>query len=162
MAKEHIVSFIQSLNDHEIKTAEDHILKVLSACKANSNESKQLVLFRYITANRDEKNSESSIIKITGTKNIASLKLRLYETVTEALILGKNTYNDQFSERDQVLFKLKKKLLLFRILFRSLNQKRIEKLYSLINEIIQKEREYELYEILYEIFTIKKYFNGIR
>ncbi|MGQ0827624.1 MAG: hypothetical protein ACT4ON_04430 [Bacteroidota bacterium] len=163
MANAHIVSFIQSLNDHETRTAEDHILKVLSACKTNSAESKQLILFRYITANKEKNISEAVLIKSTGTKNIASLKLRLYETVTEALTLDSNIYNKNvFEERDQIQFKLKKKLLLLRILHRSLNQKRTLTLDHLSNEIIREAKIYDFYEILVEVLTFKKYRKGIR
>ncbi len=163
MAKSHIINFIQSLSTDEIKVAEDYLFKSFSTAKTNLEESKEIKLFKYILNNREKDISDSEISETTGTTHPSSLKTRLYEKVTEALTLDKHIFNTElFVENDQVIFKLKKRLLIFRILNRNINQKRFETLNQIINDIIIEGKEFEVYDLLIEALNARKYLIGLR
>ncbi|MBA3706560.1 MAG: hypothetical protein H0W84_11890 [Bacteroidetes bacterium] len=91
------------------------------------------------------------------------LKNNLLDKVFEALTFDKHITNtSQFNEYDIAVFTLKKKLLVFKILQRALNQGKTEALYELLNRIIDSAKEYEAYDILTEALIAKKYLKGIR
>jgi hypothetical protein len=164
MANTHINQFIQSLSVAEIKLVEDHLQKSRSViANEDGEEMMELKLFKLLISNKNKNITDEEIIKATHTKRAASLKTNLYQKVLEAFSFDKHITNtDLFNEYDSISFKLKKKLLIFKILHRSSNQGKTEAMHELLNEIIHTAKEYEVYDVLTEALTAKKYFKGIR
>ncbi|HSH67903.1 MAG TPA: hypothetical protein VLB84_19335 [Bacteroidia bacterium] len=163
MAAIHIVKFIQSLNEKEIKVIDDHIQSIYLLSGSNSGESKQLKLFRFITLNNKRELTDSELSKHVSTQNLASLKYLLSEKIYDALLLNKHIGNNAvFNPREQIVFSLKKKTLLIKSLYRTLNQGRIETLNFLISETIKLAKENEVFDVLVEILILQKQLKGIR
>ncbi len=163
MAAIHIVKFIQSLNEKEIQVIDDHIQSIYLLSGSNANESKQLKLFRFITTNKERQLTDSELAKHVSTPNLASLKYLLTEKIYDALLLNKHIENKSiFSPREQILFSLKKKILLVKSLYRTLNQGRIETVNFLLVETVNLAKENEVYDILVEALSFQKYLKSIR
>lgn len=163
MAAIHIVKFIQSLNEKEIQVIDDYIQSIYLLSGSNQGESKQLKLFRYITQNKNNELTDSELSKFVGTPNLASLKYLLSEKIYDALILNKHIQNDAvFSPREQIVFSLKKKTLLIKTLYRTLNQGRIETVNFMVSETIKLAKENEVFDVLVEILIVQKQLKGMR
>jgi hypothetical protein len=163
MANPHIISFIQGLSSIEIRLVEDNLSKTQALFDSDTHEVMEVKLFKYITTNKKEKITDEIIIRETGTKRVTDLKNNLFNKIQEALTQDKYiTNNSLFSENDIVNFTLRKKLLVCKISLRVLNQDKTEAINELLNEIIEKAKEYELYDILVEALNAKKYFRSIR
>ena len=164
MAAIHIVKFIQSLNEKEIQVIDDHIQSIYLLSGANSSEeSKQLKLFRYVANNKSKTLTDNELIKHVSTANLASLKYLLSEKIYDALLLNKHIQNKAvFNPREQIVFTLKKKLLLIKSLFRTQNQGKIETVNFLLAETIKIAKENEVYDVLIEALIIQKQLIGMR
>lgn len=162
MSNIHIDRFIQSLSPKEIRVIEDHISNV-TALSGNPDESKQLKYFRHILYCKGKNIDQKDLIEVVGSSNLSSLKYHLTEKIYDALLLSKHIQNeDFFSEREQIVFALKKKILLVKILYRTLNQGRSETIDFLLNETIKTSEENEVFDVLVEALTTQKYFKSIR
>ncbi len=162
MAHPHIVNFINNLSENEIQIAEEHLKKSTSF---SSRLQKILKLFELLIANKDKQIPDNKLCNELNcsTGALRVLKSRLLEKVLEAFTFDKHIYNTNiFSEYDIMTFKLRKKLLILKILSRSLNQGKTEILYEILNQIIDTAKEYEAYAALIEALTTKKYLKGIR
>jgi tetratricopeptide (TPR) repeat protein len=163
MAAIHIVKFIQSLNEKEIQVIDDHIQSIYLLSGSNADESKQLKLFRFITSNKERLLTDAELSKHISSKNLASLKYLLSEKIYDALLLNKHIENKAvFSQREQIVFSLKKKILLIKALYRTLNQGRIETINFLILETIKTAKENQVYDVLIEALILQKHVKGIR
>ena len=163
MAAIHIVKFIQSLNEKEIQVIDDYIQSIYLLSGSNTGESKQLKLFRYITQNKNIELPDSELSKFVGTSNLASLKYLLSEKIYDALLLNKHIQNETvFSPREQIVFSLKKKALLIKTLYRTLNQGRIETVNFMVSETIKLAKENEVFDVLVEILIVQKQLKGMR
>lgn len=164
MAAVHIVKFIQSLNEKEIQVIDDHIHSIFLLSGSNSaEESKQLKLFRFITTNKDRLLSDSELSKHVGTANLASLKYLLTEKIYDALLLNKHLENKLiFNHKEQVVFTLKKKILLIKSLYRTQNDGRIETVNVLLAETIKLAKENEVFDVLIEALIAQKQLKGFR
>lgn len=164
MATTYINQLIQNLSGSEIKIIEDYFQKLKPLFGGNEgDELKELKLFKLLTANKNVVISDAEILEKTQTARVNMLKNNLLEKVFEALTFDKHITNTNiFNEYDIITFRLKKKLLVFKILFRSLNQGKTEALYEVLNQIIDTAKEYEVYDVLIEALTTKKYIKGIR
>jgi hypothetical protein len=162
MAKHYVITFIQSLSPKEVRVVEDHISSV-SALSGSSDESKQLKLFKLIAESKDPIIDEKEILKKVGTSNLSSLLYHLSDKIQDALLLTKHLQNsDIFDEREQIVFDLKKKILLIKVLYRTLNQGKTETIDTLLQETIRIAKEYEVMDVLIESLLTQKYFKGIR
>lgn len=163
MAAIHIVKFIQSLNEKEIQVIDDHIQSIYLLSGSNLGESKQLKLFRFITQNKNRELSDSELSKYVATPNLASLKYLLSEKIYDALLLNKHIQDkDIFNYREQIVFSLKKKILLIKSLYRVLNQGRTETINFLLAETIKLAKENEVFDVLVEALILQKSYKGIR
>lgn len=163
MAAIHIVKFIQSLNEKEIQVIDDHIQSIYLLSGSNTEESKQLKLFRFIKDNRNRQLSDAELSKHVSTANLPSLKYLLSEKIYDALLHNKHIENKSiFSQREQIAFSLKKKVLLIKALYRTLNQGRIETINFLISETIKVAIENQVYDVLIEALILQKQIKGIR
>jgi tetratricopeptide (TPR) repeat protein len=163
MAAIHIVKFIQSLNEKEIQVIDDHIQSIYLLSGSNADESKQLKLFRFITTNKDRALNDSELAKHVSTANLASLKYLLTEKIYDALLLSKHIENKAiFNPREQIVFTLKKKILLIKSLYRTLNQGRIETINFLLTETIKIAKENEVFDVLIEALIVQKQLKPMR
>jgi hypothetical protein len=161
MANPHIINFIQGLSPIENRLVEEYLNK--SQALFDSNELMEVKLFKYIASHQKEKIDDDLIINITGTKRVTDLKNNLFNKVQEALTLDKYITNKEiFGENDIYSFTLRKKLLQCKIFLRTTNPGKTETIVELLNDIIEKSKEFELYDILIEALNTKKYFIGIR
>ncbi len=163
MSAVHIVKFIQSLNAKEIQVVDDHIQSIYLLSGSNSDESKQLKLFRYITQNNERQLPDTELTKEVSTANLASLKYLLSEKIYDALLLNKHIENKTvFNPREQIVFTLKKKILLIKTLYRTLNQGRTETVSFLLAETIKTAKKNEVFDVLIEALILQKYYKAIR
>ncbi|HET6224797.1 MAG TPA: hypothetical protein VFF27_00865 [Bacteroidia bacterium] len=163
MAAVHIVKFIQSLNDKEAQIIDDHIQSIYLLSGSNDGESKQIKLFRYIIQNKNRELTDPELSKHVGTSNIASLKYLLSEKIYDALLLNKHIENKAvFNPREQIVFSLKKKILLIKTLFRTMNQGRTDTINFLLSETIKIATENEVYDVLIESLIVQKHQKSIR
>jgi tetratricopeptide (TPR) repeat protein len=162
MANLHIIPFIQNLTPVEIRVAEDYIVKS-APLVAKEETAKELSLFKYIIKNNKKEITDEDIVKETQTVSPAHLKSNLFEKVLESLTLDKYITNSElFSDSDTYSFVLRKKLLICKISIRTINPGKTETVLELLDEIIKKSIEYELYDIVVDALNTKKYFSGIR
>jgi tetratricopeptide (TPR) repeat protein len=164
MAAIHIVKFIQSLNEKEIQVIDDYIQSIfLLSGSTTGEESKQLKLFRFITTNKDRQLQDTELAKHISTNNLSSLKYLLSEKIYDALLLSKHIENDAiFNHREQMVFSLKKKIILIKSLYRVLNQGRTETINFLLSETIKLAKENEIYDVLIESLILQKYHKAMR
>src|ERR1043165_3654347 len=164
MANLHIIPFIQSLSETEIKVADDHLQKSQPLFSDDTNkESKEYLLFKYIISNRQKTITDNDILSHIQIKDLTHLKVHLYNKVLESLTFDKYITNtDIFTPYDSTFFVLKKKLLAFRTQIRVANKGKTEALNELLEQVIHTAKEFELYEILIEALLFKKYFYSLR
>jgi tetratricopeptide (TPR) repeat protein len=163
MANPHIISFIRGLSAAERRLVEEHLSKSQALFEESNHELMELKLFKFILVHESDIITDEEIINETSSKRVTDLKNNLFQKVLEALTLDKYITNSTlFNEHDRIFFQLKKKLLLCRITLRTANQKKTEALNVLLDEIIDKAKSFEIYEVLIEALRIRKYFGGIR
>lgn len=162
MANHHIISFIQNLSPVEIRQVEDYLSKSLALFKTEE-EGKELRLFKFLINNKNRTITEQDINLEIQTASSPHLKNNLFSKVLESLTLDKYINNTEvFSQNDIVNFTLRKKILVCKIALRTLNPGKIETIKELLNDTIEKAKEFELYDILVEALRSKKYFQGSR
>lgn len=163
MYNSHIIDFIQGLSAIEIRNVEEHLLKSKALFEKEGLEGMELKLFKFLIANKDLAITDETIVSETGSKRVSDLKNNLFEKVLEAITSDKSIRNTElFDENETIFFTLKKRLLACRISIRLKNQKKIRAISELLDEIISKAKVYEMYEIIQEALSLKKYFTGIR
>jgi len=164
MANLHIVPFIQSLSDIETRIVEDYLQKSQPLfSKEENKESKELTLFRFITANRQKSITDEDILSHVDIRDLSHLKVHLYNKALEALTSDKFLENSSvFNDYDTAILSLKKKLLIFKISLRSISHGKTEALKELLNDVIEGALDYEAYDTLTEALIAKKYFISIR
>lgn len=163
MANLHLINFIQGLSALEIRLVEDHLNKTQALFDNHKDGLMEIRLFKYIVANKKENITDEMIFAETGAKRISDLKNNLFSKVLESLTLDKYITNTSlFNENESIYFVLKKKLLACRISIRSISEGKTETIDELLNDVIAKARDFEMYEILVEALHVKKYFRGIR
>lgn len=155
-----IENLIRSLNSKEISIIDDHIHS-LAILSGSSDETKQLKYFRLVVEKKEI--SKKEISKSIGSVDIPSLKRHLSIKIYDALLHSKHIHNPEiFSNREQIVFDLKKKILTIKILYRSLNQGRSETIEFLLNETVKIAKKNEVFDVVVEALTIQKYFKSIR
>jgi tetratricopeptide (TPR) repeat protein len=163
MATSYITDFIQSLSSEEIKIVKEYVYK--SNSRPILGENKIEKLFDTLIGNPEKKYTDKELSNIleSNAGALRVLKSRLFEKIEEALVLNKHFENPLvFNHREQMVFTLKKKVLLIKSLFRTLNQGRIEAINFLIAETIKLAEENEVYDVLIETLIIQKHVVGMR
>ncbi len=159
MANPHINDFIQSLNAEETKIVNEYFDRLYSG------ENKIKKLFEILTADRNRKytDKELSVLLKNDEGAIRVLKSRLFNCVKEALVQDSHFENESvFSERERLVFILKKRILLLKSLYRNQNQGRIGTINLLLKDCIQLAKKNQIYDILSEALILKKHMTGIR
>ena len=109
-------TFLQGLSKNEIRIIEEHLKKQT----IDSEENKDSKLFKILTSDSTKEFTESELEMLTDSKGTAlrALRSRLFDKATEALI--QDTYISdpyQFNPNDRVVFALRKKFLIYKILY---------------------------------------------
>ncbi|MGZ4118034.1 MAG: tetratricopeptide repeat protein [Bacteroidia bacterium] len=150
MSYQYIDTLLSTLNESEKRTIEYHF-----SGKSNSEELLKRKYIEHITG--ISKNEE---------KNIAvnrMLKSRAFDEMTDVLISDHHIHNKgNFAPHDQVLLRLKKKILLARVISKNLNQNKMGPFKTFLNTIISEAEKHEVYEVLIEALNLKKYFFAIQ
>jgi tetratricopeptide (TPR) repeat protein len=163
MANLHIISFIQGLSATEIRLVEEYLNKAQTLFDSKEHGIMELKLFKFLIHNRKESITDEMLSVHTGSKHISDLKNNLFQKVLEALIQDKYLINsDIFDLNDSVNFTLRKKLLVCKVSLRTTNSNKTETIQELLDDIVFKANEFELFDILVEALNTKKYFIGIR
>jgi tetratricopeptide (TPR) repeat protein len=161
MATSYITDFIQSLSSEEIKIVKEYVYK--SNSKPVLGENKIEKLFDTLVADPEKKFTDKELSNILSSNAgaLRVMKSRLLEKTKDALLSDRHFENDLiFSEREQILFDLKKKVLLAKSLYRKLNQGKTEVINLLLAEIIAKGKKYECYDVLVEALTLQRFLKG--
>jgi hypothetical protein len=163
MATSYITDFIQSLSSEEIKIVREYVYR--SNTRPILGENKIEKLFNTLVADPEKKYTDrelSGILESDGGA-LRILKSRLFDKVKEALLSDNHFENDLvFNYREKIVFSLKKKILLAKCLYRTLNQGRIATIRTLLAETIKIAQENEVYDVLVEALIIQKQLEGIR
>lgn len=143
MPSPYIDDLLKNLNNSEKKSIEYHF-----SVKSTSEE---LLLRKYIDA----------IVKSSTSSNNNTnrmLKSRAFDQVNDILISDYHIHNKgNFAPHDQILLRLKKRMLLARVLSKSLNQAKTAPFKTILNIIINEAEKNEVYEVLTEALQLKKY-----
>lgn len=163
MANNHIISFIQSLSVTETKIVDDYLQKSQPLISDEAKiVTKEYEFFKFIISNKSISISDEDIHNAFEIKDLSNLKINLYNKVLEAFTFDKYISNPLFNDNSKLIFKLKKKILVLRILLHNPNQNRSDAIEDLFNEIINDAKKNELFDVLIEALTAKKYFISIR
>ena len=150
MSYPYIEGLLKNLNEHEQSSILDYF--------NSSGSEKAPVSLNYLSALFHKETNASETPKINNT-----LRSRLFDKTIEALTTQRHISNKAlFNEHEQLVFLLKKRILHFRILFKSPNPGKVNSLKSILNGIIKDAKENEIYDVLIEALILKKYFIGIR
>ncbi|MBL0328990.1 MAG: hypothetical protein IPP64_06150 [Bacteroidetes bacterium] len=131
--------------------------KSISHFFSNKGNSDELLVRKYIEVSTIP-NSEPINKKINYT-----LKSRAFESITDILTSNYHIQNkENFASHDQILLRLKKKILLARILSKNLNQGKTAPFKTILNSIITEAEKNEVYEVLIEALLLKKYYFALK
>src|SRR4051812_37371905 len=158
MAASHITDFIQSLNSEELKIVTKHLTR-------SKDKTKIGKLLTLLTKEPKKGFSDKELGQLMDNTaaTIRVLKSRLFDNIKEALVLNEYFENGQvFNHREQIVFTLKKKILLIKTLFRTMNQGKTETINFLLSETIKIAKENEVYDVLIESLIVQKHQKGIR
>ncbi len=141
----YIDDLLNSLNDFEKKSVKYHF--------AIKNTAEDLVLRNYILL------ALTSNINSQRDLNVnRMLKSRAFNQITDILTSDYHIHNKgNFVAQDQILLHLKKRMLLTRIISKSLNQHKLGPFKTILSTIITEAEKNEVYEVLIEALILKKY-----
>jgi tetratricopeptide (TPR) repeat protein len=163
MATSYITDFIQSLSSEEVKIVREYVYK--SNTRPILGENKIEKLFHTLVNNPEKKFTYGELSGILESNDgaLRVLKSRLFDKVKDALLSDNHFENDLvFNFREQIVFSLKKKILLAKSLYRKVNQGKLETINKMLLEIIKTSQKYEVYDVLIEALTLHKYKSGMR
>ncbi len=140
-----IEDLLNNLNDSEKKSISYHYrLRRTSA---------DLLIRKYI----------EHTAKLSDTKDFSAnanrmLKSRAFEQLTDVLVSNYHIHNkENFAPHDQILLRLKKKMLLVRVISKSLTQGKTRSFRTILNSLIFEAERNEVYEVVIEALNLKKY-----
>jgi hypothetical protein len=153
--------FIRGLKEEDRKIVRNYLA---SNPGWEDKEGKERKLFELLTKFDDEEFTDEALskklYKISSSVNLRQLRSRLFNKVLESLSAENN--HDMDEELDRVTYKLKKRLLQYRVLFRKRDKNIMGILPQVLDEVIQEAKKMELYDVLVEALNWKKYSYGIR
>lgn len=146
MPTPYIKTLLYNLNDSEKKSVDYHF--------STKDTSEDALLRKYILAIKNGANEENVN---------RMLKSRAFEQITDILVSDYHLHNKgNFPFHDQTILRLKKKLLLARVLSKSLNQNKVNSFKTFLNITISEAIKNEVYEVAIEGLSLKKYIFAIR
>jgi tetratricopeptide (TPR) repeat protein len=145
MPYHYIDTLLSTLNDSEKRSIDYHF-----AIKDTSEDALKRKYINSITNNSKQLFSSTEVNRM--------LKSRAFDEITDILISDYHIHNfGNFVSQDQILLRLKKKILLARIISKSLNQNKIGPFKIFLNTIIAEAEKNEVFEVLIEALLLKKY-----
>lgn len=151
MSHPYIQDILTHLNAEEKKS----LLHYFQLLNAQSDETKSIAFLKGLFGEDPRYDGGK-----TATDTIRS---RVFEKSIDAFLQEKHISKENLhNEHAYEVFRLKKRLLHFRILLQSLNQGRINSLRSMLNSIINDAKKHEVYDVMIEALVLKKYFVGLR
>jgi len=154
-----IISLIQNLNEEEIKVTR----LLFDKYELANKQSLEKKLFEYLIQNKSILITDDALVSLLDSDRPDIIKEKLESTVFDALCLNQHFNNESnFNQYDRISLKLKKEMLVFKTIYRSNNKGKVKFLIQLLDNIIKETKEYEIFEILIEALTSKKYFISIR
>jgi hypothetical protein len=163
MATSYITDFIQSLSSEEIKIVKEYVYR--SNSRQVLGENKLEKLFDTLVSNPEKKYTDKELSGIleSNAGAVRVLKSRLFDKAKEALVFDHHFENPLvFNHRERIILTLKKKILLAKSLYRTLNQRRVETLNVLLTETINVSKENEVFDVLIEALIVQKQLKGMR
>ncbi len=150
---------LYKLKKEEIKSLKNFI----KYQKGNSNQKLKSIAFIELILSDSTLSSTEIQLRLYGKINYGSfnkLTSRLKDKIYEVLLFNTNLLNPgNYGKRNQAIFDLRKKLLQSEIMFsRGMN----EELERLLNKVILKAKEYEIYDTLLETLHTKQRYVGFR
>lgn len=141
-----------------------------SFCKSFRIEKEEAAvekLFEYLVENQNSETDDKAIsLHVYGENKPEALKRlksrlfsRILDTFTSDAFLLKEGVMDQ-SDKQSV--RIRKKILQFRVLYRKKHGTDKAILFHILNEVIKEAKEYELYDVLADALSLKKYINVLR
>ena len=145
MPSPYIEDLLKNLNDSEKKSIDFHF--------SIKNESDDLLLRQYI------QNITSNNLPLSKSLKVnRMLKSRAFDQITDILVSDYHIHNKgSFGSHDQTILRLKKKMLLARVISKSLNQNKFGPFKTILSTIITEAEKNEVYEVLIEALLLKKY-----
>ncbi len=138
----YIDDLMLNLNDSERKSILNHYSII--------DSSDNLLICKYIQNIANPNSGDLNVNRM--------LKSRAFNQITDILTSDYHIQNKgNFSPHDQTLLRLKKKILLARVISKTLNQNRTGPFKIFLNSIIAEAKKNEVYEVLLEGLLLKKY-----
>lgn len=150
MANHFIDNFLKNLNASESAV----ITRYLKNNISNAEESKTLEVFRQLCS--------GETIRYENKTALNKIKSRIFEKSLDAIILDDEHTKNSLCDFDRIQFRLKRQIIHYKQLEKTITDDNIEAIKHLMNEVITESKKYEMYPILIETLIFKKYFNGIR
>jgi hypothetical protein len=157
---EELKRIVAKLNKGEAKIAGNYI-SAFDLTK-NKEENKLLKLIKLIREKPTitKTKAHDSICKIASTASFDKQVLRLKKKVLSSLLVDYNiTRNGIYDDRSRNWIEVRKKFMHARIIFWRGLDKEAFKLYD---EIIEKSKKYEIYDILIDVLRQKQFDTGLR
>ena len=144
-----IDELLNNLNDSERRTIKHHF--------SSKDNSEDLLVRKYIRSVTQPAGPESSI------QVNRMLKSRALDQISDILTSDYHIHTKgNFAIHDQTLLLLKKKMLLARVISKSLTQNKLVPFKILLNIIISEAEKNEVYEVLTEALSLKKYIFALK
>jgi len=150
MAHTFIDNFLGNLQTSEKKAVGRYLRSQIT----NAEQSKTMEVFEQL--------SEGRPVQYGSPVALNKIKSRIFEMSLDALMMDDDYLSTAYSEVDYLLIKLKKDMLKCRILQLNINENKTVIVLNLLNHIIEESRKNEIYTLLVEALTVKKYFIGNR
>lgn len=150
MANHFIDNFLKNLNASESAV----ITRYLKNNISNAEESKTFEVFQKLTSGEP--------VRYENKAALNKIKSRILEKSLDAIILGDEHARKSLCEFDQIQFKLKKQIIQYKQLEKTVNDNNMEVINHLLNEVIRESKKYEMYPLLTEALISKKYLKAIR
>lgn len=150
MPAQYIEDVFASLNLIEKKSIDYHFTK--------QKISEDLLLRRYI-----ENFTNPKPLKLEFEGRNRMLRSRAFDQLTDILISDYHINSKgNFGPHDQILLRLKKKILFARVTSKNLDQTKLASFKTFLNSIISEAKKNEVYEVLVEALLLKKYFFALK
>ena len=155
----HLKLLISKLEPREVKVAQKFIVAFYSSRSRGGNKS--LKLFRLLVQRPDIARNDAKrlVSKEADNASFRRLVVRLTDKICDAVLLDHSIQrNDSHSKINKIRFELRKKLMQSQI-FRTRGLTSVT--ISIYDQIIEKARQYELYNEMVEALSLKQQLLGL-
>jgi len=150
MAHTFIDNFLGNLQAGEKKAIGRYLRSQIS----NAEQSKTIEVFEQL--------AESRPVQYKSPAALNKIKSRIFEMSLDALMMDENYLSTSFCDFDQKHFQLKKQMLQCKILHLNSSKSKTEVIDHILSDLIKTAEKYEVYPVLIEALTFKKYLHFAR